>query len=145
MSNETTDHVTHHVFQSKEFKQSIEVVSKVNPDWAGTITFKLPTVTDLMQSAMKQVQLRGGMAPELLDAYSNFISRACAELSVVVVDAPMWWYRIESKGAKKEQIPAPETISDIDLIVTIWEGYVAFRDTFPGSEDDQGGSQATQE
>lgn len=145
MSNDVTAAATHHVFQGKGYTQEIAVASKVNPEWAGTITFKLPTVKDLMESAMKQVQLRGGMAPELLDGYSNFISRACAELSVVVVDAPAWWYRTESKGSKKEQIPAPELLSDIDLLVTIWEGYVAFRDNFPGSGGDQGGSPATQE
>lgn len=145
MSNETVDTVTHQVFHGTSFTKSIEVASKVDPKWSGTVTFKLPTVKDLMQSAMKQVQLRGGMAPELLDAYSNFISRACAELSVVVIDAPSWWYCIESKGGKREQIPAPEMISDIDLLLTIWEGYVAFRDTFPASGGHQAGGETAKE
>lgn len=145
MREDQRDDVVNKVFLGKEFTHTMEVESKVNPEWKGKISFKLPSIKDLMQSAAKQVQLRGGLAPELIDGYSNYVTRATAELSVVVVEAPAWWYRVEKKGRIQESIPAPEEIQDIELILTIWEGYVAFRDNFSNGGGGQADSQPAEE
>ncbi len=133
------------IIAGSSYTKTIHVKSKVNEVWQGEVTFKLPAMKDLIQAGLKQAEMRGGLPPESFDAFTNHMARVTGDLSVVVTAAPSWWYREVIRNNKKELEPALDTILDPNMLLDIWEEYVAFRDTFPESNGASGDREATTE
>ncbi|MCB0012895.1 MAG: hypothetical protein KDE34_13370 [Anaerolineales bacterium] len=119
------------VMLGTQYTKTIVVESQLDPDLRGEVTFRMLTAKESMQAGLNQVQYRQGRPPEALDFYTNSMIMLLSHLELAVIKAPMWWYReVEEKG-KRTLIPDPSSIRDAQLLISIWEEYVAFRDTFP--------------
>lgn len=129
---QTHEHQAAAVVLGTGYTHTVEVASVHDPELKGSVTFRLLTVKEHMQAGIKQMQYRGGAAPEMLDFWTNQLARIAAELELAVVEAPAWWYRQETKpGGRIERIPDPANLRDVQVLIDIWEAYVAFRDRFP--------------
>ena len=120
-----------------EYTHKFSVKSEKDPALTGDITVSLPNGRDLMKIAVVQYQLREGVPFEALDGFSQSAVIILSELSVVVREAPPWWYRTVGTGKDAVKVPAPEELRDWDLINDIWGRYSKWRNTFPGRRDDQ--------
>lgn len=119
-----------------EYTETIEVQSELDDRLKGKITYSLPNGKEQARIAVIQHDLREGRSLEALDPLSGGLIVMLAQLSVVVREAPSWWYRTEGIGKDTQQIAAPELIMDQALLWEIWGKFVAFRNTFPRGGSD---------
>ena len=126
-----------------DYTHTFSVKSDKDPNLVGEITVSLPNGRDLMRIAVIQYNLREGVPFESLDGFSQSAVIMLSELSVVVRQAPPWWYRTVGTGKDASKVPAPEELRDWDLINDIWGRYSKWSKTFPGRRDEQAASGQT--
>lgn len=119
------------VMLGTQYTKTITVESQLDPTLKGDITFRSLTAKETMQAGINQVRYRQGSSPESLDFYTNTMIMVLSHLELAVINAPTWWYREGEEKGKRTLTPDPASIRDVNLLISIWEEYVAFRDTFP--------------
>ncbi len=113
---------------------TITVASKQDPALKGDVTLILPSGADYIKIGIAQARLRGGVPLDQLDTVSAGVVVMLSTLSVVVKQAPDWWYDIKREkqpdGTEKEfnRTPAPERIKDLDVLWQLYGRWVALRD-----------------
>lgn len=141
----TGQDATAQIMLGTQYTHTVTVESAHDPEVKGAVTFRLLTVKEQMQAGVKQVAYRGGVSPDMVDWWTNQMARITAELELAVIDAPAWWYTHETKHGQPVRTPAPANLRDVQVLITIWEAYVAFRDTFPDGRAGDGSRGTIQE
>lgn len=121
--------------ETTQFTTTFDMQSTLTPDHRGTFTIALPTGADAVKIACVNHRLRSGVAFEDLDPDSQAVLVMLSTLSVVVREAPDWWYCTEGDVPQAKKVPAPEQLRDLPMLWDLFAKYADFRKSFRKNQE----------